>query len=124
MSQQSQLSPTEKGLHLSAPFKSPYKTTKELLAAVTAGAVLPADIQKHTAAIELAAQKPLHIKESEKGCVSAYGLQRFPVSLYPSQWLRLLDTDEGKKICKEIVAKSKAMLEAGEEPADKVNEAA
>jgi hypothetical protein len=30
-------------------------------------------------------------KVSEKGGVSAYGLGRFPVTLYYEQWIRLLD---------------------------------
>lgn len=30
------------------------------------------------------------IKVSEKGGISVYGLGRFPVTLYPEQWLRLL----------------------------------
>ncbi len=34
---------------------------------------------------------PLSCKVSSKGAVSVYGLQRFPVTLYRSQWLRLLD---------------------------------
>jgi len=32
----------------------------------------------------------LSLKVSEKGCVSYYGLGRFPISLYRSQWERLL----------------------------------
>jgi hypothetical protein len=31
------------------------------------------------------------IKVSEKGGVSAYGLGRFPVTLYKEQWVKLLD---------------------------------
>jgi len=31
----------------------------------------------------------LTVKASEKGCVCVYGLMRFPVSLYKSQWKRL-----------------------------------
>lgn len=38
---------------------------------------------KHTPGITL--------KVSEKGCVSCYGLSRFPVSLYRSQMEKLLD---------------------------------
>ena len=34
---------------------------------------------------------PLSFKVSEKGCVSVYGLQRFPVSLRAAQWERILD---------------------------------
>lgn len=33
---------------------------------------------------------PISFKISEKGCLSAYGLGRFPVSLYKSQWKKLL----------------------------------
>lgn len=48
----------------------------------------------------------LTIKVSPKGCVSVYGMGRFPTSLYPTQWRRLfavadeirsmLDEDEKK----------------------------
>ena len=31
------------------------------------------------------------MKVSEKGAVSIYGLGRFPVTLYPEQWLKLLE---------------------------------
>ena len=33
---------------------------------------------------------PLSCKQSEKGGVSVYGLQRMPVTLYAEQWERLL----------------------------------
>lgn len=32
-----------------------------------------------------------HMKVSEKGAVSIYGMGRFPVTLYKEQWLKLLD---------------------------------
>jgi hypothetical protein len=35
-------------------------------------------------------QKALTCKVSEKGCVSVYGLGRFPVALYAGQWERLI----------------------------------
>lgn len=38
-----------------------------------------------------AAQRKLTLKVSEKGAVSLYGMGRFPVTLYGSQWERLLD---------------------------------
>lgn len=40
-----------------------------------------------------AANKPKNIsfKVSEKGAVSVLGLQRFPVTLYYPQWMRLFD---------------------------------
>jgi hypothetical protein len=34
--------------------------------------------------------KPISMKVGEKGGVSVYGLGRFPVTLYASQWRRLL----------------------------------
>jgi hypothetical protein len=36
-------------------------------------------------------------KVSEKGAVSAYGLGRFPVTLYVEQWERLDSEDERKR---------------------------
>jgi len=36
------------------------------------------------------APKTISFKVSEKGAVSAYGLQRFPVTLYGEQWARLI----------------------------------
>jgi hypothetical protein len=39
-----------------------------------------------------AAQRKLTLKVSEKGAVSLYGMGRFPVTLYGSQWERLLDS--------------------------------
>ena len=42
------------------------------------------------------ANKPrkLTLKVSEKGAVSAYGMGRFPVTLYSGQWERLLSAGE------------------------------
>jgi len=40
------------------------------------------------------AQGELTIKASQKGCVCVYGLMRFPVSLYKSQWKRLFENKE------------------------------
>jgi hypothetical protein len=34
---------------------------------------------------------PLSFKIGEKGGLSVYGLGRFPVTLYKSQWMKLLD---------------------------------
>jgi len=36
-------------------------------------------------------RQTLGLKVSQKGAVSVYGLQRFPVTLYASQWMALLD---------------------------------
>lgn len=37
------------------------------------------------------ANRKLNIKVSDKGGLSVYGLGRWPVTLYRSQWVRLLD---------------------------------
>ena len=44
----------------------------------------------------------MHIKVSEKGALSVYGLGRFPVTLYREQWEKLLGMgDEIRKFIKE-----------------------
>lgn len=44
----------------------------------------------------------LHLKVSEKGAVSVYGLGRFPVTLYKEQWNKLLDmADEIRSFIRE-----------------------
>jgi hypothetical protein len=52
-----------------------------------------AEMQKRIAELEaqVAKKSTLTAKASEKGAVSVYGLGRFPVTLYPEQWLRLLE---------------------------------
>lgn len=35
--------------------------------------------------------RDIYFKVSQKGAVSAYGLGRFPVTLYKEQWQKLLD---------------------------------
>jgi len=40
----------------------------------------------------MASKTKLSMKVSDKGAVSVYGLGRFPVTLYASQWARLLGT--------------------------------
>ena len=46
---------------------------------------------------KLAAKSTIKFKVSEKGAVSVYGLGRFPVTLYRSQWERLLANTVGLK---------------------------
>ncbi len=38
--------------------------------------------------------RDIYFKVSQKGAVSAYGLGRFPVTLYKEQWRKLLDTKD------------------------------
>lgn len=49
-------------------------------------------LKAENAALKLKASTPkvLTIKVSEKGGVSVYGLGRFPVTLYRSQWEKLI----------------------------------
>lgn len=37
------------------------------------------------------AKRGVSLRVSEKGGLSVYGLGRFPVTLYPEQWTKLLD---------------------------------
>lgn len=41
-------------------------------------------------AAKLAREPRLSMKVSEKGALSVYGLGRFPVTLYKTQWVKLL----------------------------------
>lgn len=41
--------------------------------------------------MQKASERKLTLKVSEKGAVSLYGMGRFPVTLYGTQWERLLD---------------------------------
>ena len=48
-------------------------------------------LRSENAALKKGASAGLHMKVSEKGAVSIYGMGRFPVTLYKEQWLKLLD---------------------------------
>jgi hypothetical protein len=67
--------------------------TDEYIAALEADNQAQREINK--AQKEKHARKPseLRAKVSEKGALSIYGLGRFPVTLYSSQWRRLLTFD-------------------------------
>jgi hypothetical protein len=43
---------------------------------------------------KVASKGTIKLKVSDKGAVSAYGLQRFPITLYSEQWTRLLAEKE------------------------------
>lgn len=60
-----------------------------------------AKLQEQNAALAAQAAQParkITMKVGEKGGLSVYGLGRFPVSLYRSQWERLLAPDTVKEI--------------------------
>lgn len=56
-------------------------------------------------------KKALSLKVSQKGAVSLYGMGRFPVTLYASQWEQLLG--EAEKI-KEFLEVNKSSLKSKE----------
>ncbi len=45
-------------------------------------------------ALKKRSEKGLSLKVSQKGGVSVYGLERFPVTLYKEQWEKLLDISD------------------------------
>jgi hypothetical protein len=48
-------------------------------------------LEAMVASMAAKSERKLSLKVSEKGAVSLYGMGRFPVTLYGSQWERLLD---------------------------------
>lgn len=71
-----------------------------------------AKLQEQNAALVVAAQQPakkITLKVSEKGGLSLYGLGRFPVTLYRSQWERLLAPDTVTQINAFIAANDKLL---------------
>lgn len=54
-------------------------------------------------------ERGVHLRVSEKGGVSVYGLGRFPVTLYQEQWLKILDMSEDIRA---FIAEHKAGLKA------------
>ena len=51
-------------------------------------------LREENASLKKSSSKAFSLKVSQKGAVSAYGLGRFPVTLYKEQWLRLLDNSD------------------------------
>ncbi len=62
-------------------------TKEEMLAEIQALRTANSALVQKAAA---KANRPITCKVSEKGAVSVYGLGRFPVTLYASQWRKLL----------------------------------
>ena len=72
-----------------------YPTEGAILAAVASGALTVEAAGACLGSLERKANRgKLTCKVSQKGCVSVYGLQRMPVTLYAEQWERLLDFAE------------------------------
>ena len=49
-----------------------------------------ARLRAENEALKARAQRGGHLRVSDKGGVSVYGLGRFPVTLYKEQWMKLL----------------------------------
>ncbi len=66
-----------------------------------------AKLQADNAALRHASDRKLSCKVTGKGGVSVYGLGRFPVTLYASQWDKLLS---GADLVKAFLAANRALL--------------
>jgi hypothetical protein len=66
-------------------------------------------LRNENATLKKGASSGIRLKVSEKGAVSAYGLGRFPVTLYKEQWLKLLDKSEDIRA---FIATNEAQLKA------------
>ena len=69
-------------------------TREEVLEVLKDGGASVEDVSKYLTHLEGKygkAKNGLYCKVSQKGALSVYGLQRMPVTLYESQWDRLLD---------------------------------
>ncbi len=86
-------------------------TTQEILAKVASGEVQPSEAATLIAAINGNGKNATEVtyKVSGKGAVSAYGLGRFPVTLYAQQWERLDNDAERKRRAEFIKANAKQL---------------
>ncbi len=48
-------------------------------------------LEKRNQELQIAKQRKISLKVSEKGAISAYGMGRFPVTLYHSQWQAIVE---------------------------------
>lgn len=62
----------------------------EVLTMLQAGDLTVEEASVALAELESVGEGKLTFKTSYKGCLSCYGLQRQPVTLYPGQWERIL----------------------------------
>lgn len=83
-------------------------TKLEILAKLAAGELTVEEAERLLAQVDQEAKGRLYCKVSEKGAVSVYGLQRMPVTLYASQWERLLGfADELRQFLKDHASELK-----------------
>jgi len=50
-----------------------------------------AELKAQLASEKASAKRSIHLKVSEKGAVSLYGIRRFPITFYLEEWNRILD---------------------------------
>lgn len=77
-------------------------TPEQMLAMITR-------LQQENAALKAQPARKITCKVSEKGGLSLYGLGRFPVTLYRTQWERLLAPDTVKQV-KDFIAANASLL--------------
>lgn len=69
---------------------SQYLSSNGVSSEMTAALEMIKQLKAENDALKAAKQRPLTYKVSDKGAVSVYGLGRFPVTLYRSQWEKLM----------------------------------
>jgi hypothetical protein len=70
---------------------------QEILARVACGDLMPEEAARLLGQAKPVSTGGLSIRVSPKRAVSVYGLQRMPITLYATQWLRLIEIiKEGK----------------------------
>jgi hypothetical protein len=80
-----------------APIVSDREWNAHVLAQVASGKLTQEEALAQLKTAPKSSGGPLSCKQSEKGAVSVYGLQRMPVTLYAEQWERLLGFAEQVK---------------------------
>jgi len=74
----------------------------------TATATSEEVLQAENALLKKQLNRGIHLKVSEKGGISLYGLGRFPVTLYREQWEKIVELSEAiTKFIRENEAKLK-----------------
>lgn len=87
-------------------------TTQDILAKVATGDIQPDEAAQLIAAMNGKGKSNGQVtyKVSAKGALSAYGLQRMPVTLYAAQWERLDSDEERKRRAEFIKANAKQLV--------------